>query len=307
MNEGRRNTAGLELKHLRCLVAIVDTGGFTDAALELGVSQAAVSRTLLALEKILGVRLLHRTSRTVEPTTAGVRVLARARLLLAGADELVTEATTGHSRLHIGHAWSAFGRHTTEFQRRWHHDHPDVELRLIRHNSSTGGLAEGLCDLAVVRGSLDLKPWSHALVGHEHRCLALASDDPWARRRSVRLAEVATRTLALDRRTGTTTSALWPEGERPAVEHTHDIDDWLAAIASGRCVGVTPRATAAQYRRDGIIYRPLRDAPPVPVHLVWRRQDPHPATHAAVALAIDLYRADRRTPAREPVQGRRFT
>ncbi|MET7684239.1 LysR family transcriptional regulator [Streptomyces sp. NPDC005423] len=295
MDRRRGNDDGLELKHLRCLVAIIDTGSFTDAAVELGVSQAAVSRTLLALEKVLGVRLLHRTSRTVEPTTAGVQVLARARLLLAAADELVAEATTGHSRLHIGHAWSAFGNHTTEFQRRWHHDHPETELRLVRHNSSTGGLAEGLCDLAIIRSALDLKPWSHALVGYEQRYVALASDDLWARRRSVRLDEVATRTLALDRRTGTTTLNLWPEDERPAVEHTHDIDDWLAAIASGRCVGVTPRATAAQYRRDGITYRPLRDAAPVPVHLIWRRQDYHPATHAAVALAIDLYRKNRRT------------
>lgn len=294
MDVHRGNDAGMELRHLRCLVAIVDTGSFTDAALELGVSQAAVSRTLLALEKVLGVRLLHRTSRSVEPTTAGVQVLARARLLLAAAHELVDEATTGHSRLHIGHAWSAFGRRTTEFQRRWHHDHPETELRLVRHNSATGGLAEGLCDLAVIRSALDPKPWSHALVGYEHRYVALASDDPWARRRSVRLNEVATRTLALDRRTGTTTLNLWPEARRPAVEHTHDIDDWLASIASGRCVGVTPQATAAQYRRDGITYRPLRDAAPVPVHLIWRRQDPHPATHAAVALAIDLYREDRR-------------
>lgn len=292
--------AGLELKHLRCLVTIVDTGSFTDAARELGVSQAAVSRTLLSLEKTLGVRLLHRTSRTVEPTKAGVLVLARARLLLAGADELVAEAASGHSRLHIGHAWSAFGGHTTEFQRRWHHDHPGIELRLVRHNSSTGGLAEGLCDLAVIRSSVDLKPWSHAFVGHEDRYLALASDDPWARRRSIRLAEVASRTLALDRRTGTTTLNLWPEAERPAVEHVHDIDDWLAAIASGRCVGVTPQATAAQYRPSGITYRPLRDAEPVPVHLIWRRTDPHPATRAAVALAIDLYRTDRQAPPRSP-------
>ena len=36
----------LELRQLRCLVAIVDTGSFTDAAIELGISQAAVSRTL---------------------------------------------------------------------------------------------------------------------------------------------------------------------------------------------------------------------------------------------------------------------
>ncbi|MFK0113581.1 LysR family transcriptional regulator [Streptomyces sp. NPDC091217] len=297
MDEPRRGATALELKHLRCLVAIVDTGSFTDAGIELGMSQAAVSRNLLALEKILGTRLLHRTSRTITPTTVGVQALARARILLTGAEELVTEATTGHSRLHIGHAWSAFGRHTTEFQRRWQQSHPETELRLIRHNSSTGGLAEGLCDLAVIRVSLDLKPWSHALVGHEHRYVALASDDPWARRRGIHMGEIPGRTLAIDRKTGTTTLDLWPEDRRPAAEYTHDIDDWLAAIATGRCVGITPQATAAQYRRDGITYRPLRDTDPVPVHLIWRRHDPHPATHAAVALAIDLYRENRRAPA----------
>ncbi|WP_247746977.1 LysR family transcriptional regulator [Streptomyces oryzae] len=286
----KHGSAALELKHLRCLVAIIDTGGFTDAAHQLGISQAAVSRTLRALENVLGVRLLHRTSRTVAPTTAGVQVLARARVLLAGADELVREAATGHSRLHIGHAWSAFGQHTTEFQRRWHDQHPETELRLIRHNTPTGGLAEGLCDLAVIRGPLDLKPWAHALIGHERRVLALASDDPWARRRSIRLAEIPGRTLALDRRTGTTTLDLWPDEDRPAVEYIQDIDDWLAAIATGRCVGLTPQATAAQYRRDGITYRPLRDAEPVAVHLIWRPHDPHPATHTAIALATDLYR-----------------
>ncbi|MDI2130696.1 LysR family transcriptional regulator [Yinghuangia seranimata] len=288
-NASPPDAAALELKQLRCLVAVVDLGSFTDAALELGVSQAAVSRNVLALERVLGVRVLHRTSRTVAPTTAGVQVLARARTLLAGVDELVAEASGGHARLHIGHAWSAFGRHTTEFQRRWHERHPSTELRLIRHNTSTGGLAEGLCDLAVVRGDIDLRPWSHALVGHEPRCVALASDDPWAARRAVRLGEVAARTLVVDRRTGTTTLDLWPADARPAVEHTSDIDDWLAAIATGRCVGVTPQGTAAQYRRDGITYRPLRDAAPVAVHLIWRRHDPHPATHAAVALAMELY------------------
>src|SRR5580692_341787 len=109
----------LELRHLRCLVAIVDAGTFTDAAIDLGISQAAVSRNLIALERVLGVRLLHRTSRSVAPTTAGVQVLAQARQLLAAADNLVAEATSGHTRLRVGHPWSAMGRHTREFLRRW--------------------------------------------------------------------------------------------------------------------------------------------------------------------------------------------
>src|SRR5438067_5394858 len=85
----------VELRHLRCLVAIVDTGSFTDAALEMGVSQAAVSRTLAALENALGTRLLHRTSRSITPTASGSQVLARARHLLAEVDDLVREAATG--------------------------------------------------------------------------------------------------------------------------------------------------------------------------------------------------------------------
>ena len=57
-----------------------------------------------------------------------------------------------------------------------------------------------------------------------------------------------------------------------------------------RCVGVTPHSTVTQYRRDGIAYRRVRDAAPVPVQLAWRSHDPHPATHAAVALLSELYR-----------------
>ncbi|MEV6606534.1 LysR family transcriptional regulator [Kutzneria sp. NPDC051319] len=279
----------LELRQLRCLVAIVDTGTFTDAAIELGVSQAAVSRTLSALEHVLGARLLHRTSRSITPTTAGVQVLARARQLLAEADNLVREATTGHTRLRIGHAWSAIGRHTAEFQRRWAVRHPGVELLFVRTNTTTGGLAEGLCDLAVVRTPIDTQRYSHVQVGSEPRYCVMAADDPWAKRRSITLAEIAERVLMIDRRTGTTTADLWPPDKQPKLVPTNDVDDWLAAIAAGRCVGITPQATVTQYRRDGIVYRRVRDAPPVPVHLIWRRHDPHPATHAAIALLTELY------------------
>lgn len=286
---------GVELRQLRGLVAVVDAGTFTDAAIELGVSQAAVSRGLMALEQELGVRLLHRTSRSVVPTTAGVRVLARARQVLAEVDELVSEATSGHSRLRIGHAWSALGRSTTEFQRRWAAEHPGIELQLVRTNTATGGLAEGLCDLAVVRTQIDLRRFAHVTVAQEPRYAALPADDPLARKRSLTLDQLQDHTLVIDDRTGSTTVDLWPEDARPRIEYTHDVDDWLASIASGGHAGVTPQATTTQYRRDGVVYRPLRDAPPVDVHLIWHRQDPHPATDAAVALITELSRTPQAT------------
>jgi len=283
----------MDLRQLQCLVGIVDAGTFTDAAIELEISQAAVSRNLLALERELGVQLLHRTSRSVAPTSAGVRVLARARQILAEVDELVAEATSGHTRLRIGHAWSALGSHTTEFQRRWAAGHPEIELQFIRTNTATGGLAEGLCDLAVVRSHIDLKRFAHVLLTQEQRYGVLPADDPLARKRTLTLGQLQDHTLVIDRRTGSTTIDLWPEDSRPRIEYTHDVDDWLAAIASGRCIGLTPQATTTQYRRDGVVYRPVRDAPPVDVHLIWNRQDPHPATEAAVALLTSLYQESR--------------
>ena len=280
----------LELRHLRCLLAIAEAGSFTDAALDLGISQAAVSRTLAALEDELGTRLLRRTTREVTVTAAGARVLSHARRVLAAVDGLVHEATVGRTRLRIGYAWSAMGRHTLAFQRGWPTLRADTELQLVRTNSATGGLIEGACDLAVVRTAPDERRFDSVVVGLERRFCAMAADDPWARRRFVRLAEISARTLVLDRRTGTTTIDLWPSPVRPVVEYTNDIDDWLALIATGRCVGVTAEATVAQYPRPGIVFRPVRDAAPIAVRLAWWRDAPHPAGPAAVELLTGLYR-----------------
>ncbi|HET9169474.1 MAG TPA: LysR family transcriptional regulator [Actinospica sp.] len=283
----------VELRQLRCLVAIVDEGTFTDAAIALGVSQAAVSRTLASLERVLGTRLLRRTSREVVPTSVGLRVTAQARRLLAEVDDLVREAASGPTRVRIGYAWSAVGRHTAAFQRRWTKAHPDTELQLIRVNSATAGLAEGTCDLAVVRRPLAAdRRFDSAIVGLERRLCALAADDALAKRRSLRLADLSDRVLLVDRRTGTTSPELWPADQRPAVEETHDVDDWLNVISSGRCVGVTAESTAHQYPRPGIVYRPVKDAEPIAVRLAWWRDDQHPATQAAIELLTALYRGD---------------
>jgi DNA-binding transcriptional LysR family regulator len=289
----------VELRHLRCLIAIVDTGSFTDAALELGISQPAASRTLATLETVLGTRLLRRTSREVVLTAAGVRVLARARRVVAEVEDLTREAKTGDGRLRLGHAWAAIGVHTLDFQRRWTQRHPDTSLHLVRTNTPTGGLAEGACDLAVVRtpSRFDAKRFDRAVVGLESRYCALASDDPLARRRHLRLDDLTDRVLAVDPRTGTTTPELWPPGKRPQSEEVHDVDDWLAVIATGRCVGVTAESTLTQYRRPGIAFRRVRDAPPIPVWLLWWREDPHPATPDVVDLITELYRGEPSGPA----------
>jgi DNA-binding transcriptional LysR family regulator len=104
--------------------------------------------------------------------------------------------------------------HTVALQRRWAAAHPDVSLHLLRTNTPTGGLAEGGCDIAVVRSPsgpdrLDARRFDSAVVGLEARYCAFAADDRLAWRRQLRLAELADRVLAVDPRTGSSALLLW--------------------------------------------------------------------------------------------------
>ncbi|MFK4752352.1 LysR substrate-binding domain-containing protein [Oceanobacter antarcticus] len=62
---------------LQAFLNVAREGSFTKAAALLGVSQSALSHTIRGLEAHLGIRLLHRTTRSVSPTDAGQRLLER--------------------------------------------------------------------------------------------------------------------------------------------------------------------------------------------------------------------------------------
>lgn len=73
----------LELRHLRVLCTIADSGSVGRAAAVLGASQPATSTQLRRIEQILGAPLFERTATGVAPTCFGVEVLAAAREVLA--------------------------------------------------------------------------------------------------------------------------------------------------------------------------------------------------------------------------------
>src|SRR6516164_5770360 len=81
----------VELRQLRYFEAIVRHRHFTHAAEELNLAQSALSHQVQRLERELGVELLSRTTRSVEPTEAGSLVAARARSVLSEAAALQEE------------------------------------------------------------------------------------------------------------------------------------------------------------------------------------------------------------------------
>jgi DNA-binding transcriptional LysR family regulator len=275
------------VRELTVFVTAAELGSFTDAARQLHVSQAAVSRTIASLERAVGDRLLRRVPRGCELTAVGHQVLPHARRVLAEADRFSEFLHTRHGRLRLGYAWAALGRHTAPLQRKWTNDHPEIDLELVRHNSPTAGLAEGLCDVAIVRRPVDEHRFESVVVGLERRLVAFAADDPqWARRRQVSMAEIADRTVIIDPRAGATSEDLWRDAEHaPRFIQSTDVDSWLDAIAAGRGVGTTAAATADHHPRPGVVYRPVKDGPRIPVHLAWWR-DARPAGIANLVDAI---------------------
>jgi DNA-binding transcriptional LysR family regulator len=73
----------MDFRELSAFVAVVEQGGMSAASRRLQVSQSALSQTVSALERELGVTLLERTSTGVRPTEAGATLLAEARAVLA--------------------------------------------------------------------------------------------------------------------------------------------------------------------------------------------------------------------------------
>jgi DNA-binding transcriptional LysR family regulator len=279
----------LDTRHLRALVTVADEGTFTDAAIALGTSQASVSRSIQRLEATVGHRLLSRSSRHVETTAAGQRVMVHARRILATLDQLEASAVSYGEDLLVGYAWAALGEHTVAVQRAWA-EHQPGQLVFVQTNTPTAGLLEGRCEVSVVRRPVADLRLDSAHIGDEARYAVLAADHPLARRTAVRLADFVGHTMAIDAETATTTEELWEPGIRPAgFRTTHGIDEWLTLIASGRAIGISAEATRAQHPRPGIAYRPLENTPPISVWLTWWTDNPPPALEALVDRSRRAY------------------
>jgi DNA-binding transcriptional LysR family regulator len=82
----------LEARHLRIVRAISDTGSLTKAAVELGLTQPALTHQLHRMERLFGGALFVRDRRGARPTPLGQHVIERARFVLPSMDALVREA-----------------------------------------------------------------------------------------------------------------------------------------------------------------------------------------------------------------------
>jgi len=188
---------------LETYLAVFRLGSFRQAADRLGVSQPSVSIRLRRLEETLGVRLLDRTTRRVEPTEAGERLAAAAEGLIDGVSGLVSafraEAAleTGETRVLVSTSLAA--SIMPAVIARFRRSHAGVRIVLLErmHRNLVDPLIEGRADFALVSGEV---------IHPEVRFERLLDDDlrvfvpkhhAFASRRSVSIADLAGQPLIM--------------------------------------------------------------------------------------------------------------
>ena len=250
----------VELRHLRSFLAIVDEHNITRAAQSLHISQPALSRTLAQLERIVGVRLVDRSTHHLTLTDAGTTFAVSARDAVRRVDAAVTAISAVVAPIRLGHNWSS-ATHAAAIMRSWKSEFPERKLQLRRSDERVAGLASGHVDVALVRGPIADRSFRSTVVDNEPRMAVVPTTHPLAGAGSVSLSDLANETLIVNSVTGTTTLDLWPEPPRPMIgADTRTIDDWLIAIATATGVGVTPASTATLHPHPDVRFIPISDA-----------------------------------------------
>ena len=288
-----------ELRHLVYFRELARQLHFRKAAETLAVAQPALSRALAQLESALGADLLNRTRRGAELTPAGRLLLERIEPLLRGLAALpadlkaLADGEVGHLR--VDFTGLAMATVLPAILREFHRRHPGIKLELNESPTSAqlAALQSGDVDCGFFHPDAPTPGLRTHVLLREKNGVLLPADHPLARRRQLRLRDLAT-----------TPFVLFPRTHNPGF-----YDRMLAAFAAAAVTPriaeeVWPRANGVGLVRAGVgatfmcpseakhlpaevVFRPLTGpAPESRLVVGWRTApDPAPALAAFIAVA----------------------
>ncbi|MHA7959711.1 LysR family transcriptional regulator [Streptomyces sp. L500] len=282
----------MDLEAVRTFVAVAEAGQFQKAAVDLSITQQAVSKRIAALERDLGVRLFTRTPRGAEPTIDGQAFLPHARELLSVAERAVASVRTGRRPLRVDVINSRGA--ASGLMRGFHHAHPEIDLNVVMLfdvDTAVAAIRSGTIDASFRAVAMPGRPLPEdiesARVLDEPLQLLTGPAHALASARSVTLAQLAGH-------------RIWMPGIVPGTEWAAYYDDLVAEF------GLTIEATGPNFGSDALLDTiadtpalatfmseqtrlvwpadhglrriPVTDPTPVYPHsLLWHRDNPHPA------------------------------
>jgi DNA-binding transcriptional LysR family regulator len=279
----------MELRHLRYFVAVAEELSFRGAAEKLHMSQPPLTAQIKSLEQELGVRLLERTTRSVDLTHAGRVFLEEARSVLAAsaqAGQRARDAQHGLAgTLRVGIIAPVAGAWLAAILRRFRQRFAGVQLSLFDLTSTEQlrRLHEQELDVGLLRPPIGFPELDYRFVGESRQVLAVPAGHRLARKRKINWQDFHDEELVLIHPSAqhgfydNFFAACAKAGARPhAAQYANDIQTKMWLISAG--FGIAPTtANLGEVRRPGLVFRALPPGlPSVQTVLAWRRGDPSP-------------------------------
>jgi DNA-binding transcriptional LysR family regulator len=287
----------------RAFSRVAESGSFSAVARETNTTQPAVSRQIAALEDHLGVRLLHRTTRSLALTEDGRDLLGHANRVLEAVEETVSSVGRGRASpsglVRIGSTVS-FGRlyiapRVGTLLARY----PDMRVELDLSDSVTDLVHEGL-DMAVRIGEApDSGLVARRIAVADMACVA-ARDYLERRGRPERPEDVSTHECVIfTRRGGNEWVFHGPEGQVRVPVSGRFRTDSAEAVRQAVIAGVGIALGASWLFRDALLAGEVEELlpawrpPPTPIHAVYpSRRYLAPRTRAVIDFLVEEFRLD---------------
>jgi len=266
---------------VQLFIRVVETGSFSKAAAEFGITQPTATKAVAATEQRLGARLLHRSTRGVTPTEVGALYYDKCKLIAREIDEADNLATLLQSQiggtLRISTS-VAFGRRVlVPLVLRYMRLHPEVTIDLAFDDRYVNLVEQGI-DLAIRMGRLADSTLGARFLGNNPWLMVAAPAYLSERGTPRTVADLSAHACLVyssvqgDDRWSLTT----PAGREQAVPvkgplRSNNLSAVLAAARAGMGLAMLPWYVARESVADGSVVQVLADhsLPAQEIHAVF--------------------------------------
>lgn len=274
-----------DLDQLKSFVILSEELHFGRAAWRLNMTQSPLSRKIQQLERVMGVALFNRSSRSVSLTQAGVFFYPEAKRIIRlteTATDLARRVASGfEGSISVGFTATAAFDSLPQLVSLCMQRLPTVHLALKEFTTQQqlDALENGEIDLAFVRPLLGLPPLPSMLVSSEPLVLAMRDNHPLAQCSELTFGDLdrcAFIGYSFDSRyfSSLIDAHLLANSVRPVlvqqIGHIHSI---LPLVSYGVGVALVPRS-ASRLGVSGVVFRDIKSLldKPVELHIVWREE-----------------------------------
>ncbi|MCR4158382.1 LysR family transcriptional regulator [Kerstersia gyiorum] len=260
----------MELRHLRCFLAVAEELYFARAAEKLHIEQSPMSRAIKELEEELGVALFARTTRSTRLTRAGrlfLEYVPRVFSALQQARESVTAAANGfHRQLRVALSDGITPSRFPALLARSREEEPDVEIRLFELplSQQIRGLHDDLFDVGFAQSDDVGDGIVAEPVWHDPLMVAVLARHPILSHKRIPLDEVLRYPLVLcdphvcEGHARHVERVLRQAATEPMVaERVASCDLMMVLVSAGMALGLTSKAHITSSREPGVVARPL--------------------------------------------------